>query len=258
MTDWNDDDFVDIIPARLAGKKDVPLRIGFTYLGKHLVPRIALLFAPSVLDEIGGPRFAVQFNARARVLRVRAGDDLPYEAVRAPRGEIMMIRCPVPPGLHPDESKGLEPEFYVHAERKIIDIEIPEGFGAVKLIAPPRPAPINKAAPSAKPDVVDDLPVPRPRAVTLSGVAFTSQEGDLLRLLAKRDLVTKDAAMMATAEPGADDERDEKLADVLIHKIRKKIEPIGYFISTIHGEGWRIPRELRAKLARMIEEADAR
>lgn len=256
MSDWNDDDFVDIIPARLAGKKEAPLRIGFTYLGKHLVPRIALLFAPSVLNEIGGPRFAVQFNARARVLRVRAGDDLPYEAVRAPRGEVLMIRCPVPPGLHPDDSRGLEPEFYVHAERKIIDIEIPEGFGAVKLIAPPRPT-ATRPTPKVEPATVDDLPVPRPRAVTLSGVAFTSQEGDLLRLLAKRDLVTKDAAMMATAEPGADDERDEKLADVLIHKIRKKIEPIGYFISTIHGEGWRIPREFRAKLARAIDAADA-
>lgn len=234
MTDWSDDDFVDVLPARAGGRLDAPLRIGFSFMGKARAARLILLFAPSVLDEIGGPRYGVQFNPKARVLRVRAGDDLPYEAVKATRGETMMLRCPVPPGLHPAEVKGVEPEFYVNTEKRLIDIEVPDDFGAVKMLAapPPKPAPRFLVA----------------RPLVMSGVEFPGLEADMVRLLASVDLVT---TAKGQEELGV---RAAEVAD-LIAKVRLKLEPLGIYVSTVPMSGYRVQRDLRAKLKRMVDQA---
>lgn len=44
----------------------------------------------------------------------------------------------------------------------------------------------------------------------------------------------------ATVPPGRDDERDDKILDNWIHKLRRKLNPVGITIETAWGEGYRI------------------
>lgn len=249
MSDWNDDDFIDIVaPAKTL----TPLRLGFSFMGRSATPKLSIRMDEATAKELGGHHYAVKFNPRARVLRIVATPSGRWEMVQSPRGSTSILRVPVPAGLVAVEGQSADPEFYVDRERGQIDIELPADFGAPLLLPAPKTAPKTGAK---EQDPVDAKA--QRRSIAIGDVTFTSQEGDLLRLLAKRDLVTRDAAMMATAEAGADDERDGKIIDVLIHRIRERLSKLGLYVSTIHGEGWRIPRELRSKLIKLISESDA-
>lgn len=252
MSDWNDDDFVEIVAP---SKTLAPLRLGFSFMGRSAAPKLSIRMDEATANELGGHHYAVKYNPRARVLRVLAQQSGRWEMVRAPRGGTFILRVPVPVGLVATEGLNVDPEFYVDRERALIDIELPPGFGSPLLLPAPGPVKSPVAALAADTDQID-AKVQR-RSIVIGDVTFTSQEGDLLRLLAKRDLVTRDAAMMATADPSVDDDRGDKIIDVLIHRIRERLSKLGLYVSTIHGEGWRIPRELRSKLVKMISESDA-
>lgn len=76
-------------------------------------------------------------------------------------------------------------------------------------------------------------------------------ERRVLDVLLRRQLVTKAAIMSATSD-NPDDDRDTKLADVLICKLRPKLASIGVEIRTHWGEGFSIPDPQRRDLRRMF------
>jgi len=53
-------------------------------------------------------------------------------------------------------------------------------------------------------------------------------------------VVGKDALMAATAELAGLDDREIKIIDVFVHKVRRRIAPLGLRISTVWGRGYRI------------------
>jgi DNA-binding response OmpR family regulator len=58
--------------------------------------------------------------------------------------------------------------------------------------------------------------------------------------------LSKEVLLAASADIGHDDDRELKLVDVMIHKLRKKLQPLGVEIGTAWGEGYRI--EQRSKM----------
>ena len=83
---------------------------------------------------------------------------------------------------------------------------------------------------------------------------FTAQEGRALSCLLACDVVTRDQLLFAMYRDSPEKyERYEKIADVLICKLRKKLDPLGIGIETVWGLGKRILPEDKAKLRGMFQ-----
>ena len=83
---------------------------------------------------------------------------------------------------------------------------------------------------------------------------FTAQEGRALSCLLACDVVTRDQLLFAMYRDSPEKyERYEKIADVWICKLRKKLNPLGISIETVWGLGKRIPSEDKAKLRGMFQ-----
>lgn len=68
---------------------------------------------------------------------------------------------------------------------------------------------------------------------------LTSQEARLFGILLKRDLVTKQIAMIALYGHKPDcDEAEIKIVDVFVCKLRKKLAPFSIVIETQWGQGY--------------------
>lgn len=271
MTDaTEDDDFVDIIPAKFAAQKLPALMVRVVKMRSAV--RVQFSFEEGVLDEIHGPRFDIAWSMNRRQFRITAKDLGRYEPAKVGRGNRSFLRCPLPPGFHPGEEI-VDPEFYVNRETRVITVEMDDHFKPRALPSPVRPmaGPSHKdivqRAKEAVPSKIDSLSssdldqktirtalgLNEPRALVLGDHRFTKTEAVIVELLAARERVTKQAIMIGTADPAGDDNRDEKLADVLIHKIRPKLDAPGFKVMTQFGESWTIAasqrRELRAIIA---------
>ena len=83
---------------------------------------------------------------------------------------------------------------------------------------------------------------------------FTAQEGRALSCLLACDVVTRDQLLFAMYRDSPEKyERYEKIADVWICKLRKKLNPLGISIETVWGLGKRIPSEDKVKLRGMFQ-----
>lgn len=78
---------------------------------------------------------------------------------------------------------------------------------------------------------------------------LTPTEQRVLRCLASRDLVSKDAILLA-ARGFEHDDSSETTAQVWMHKLRKKLTERGVVIQNIWGTGYRI--ENRQQFLRMV------
>lgn len=81
---------------------------------------------------------------------------------------------------------------------------------------------------------------------------FSPTEGELLGLLIKRDIVSRETAMVVlygdcTAPP------DDKVIDVFIHHIRRKLVLVGIEVCGRGGQGWFIPPGDKAVIAQIRE-----
>lgn len=94
-----------------------------------------------------------------------------------------------------------------------------------------------------------------PRALVLSDQRFPAAEAAVVSLLSRRERVTRSMVMIATADPVGEDERDAKLADVLICKVRPKLEALGVPVHTEWGECWTVPGAERKRLKAMVAAA---
>lgn len=80
---------------------------------------------------------------------------------------------------------------------------------------------------------------------------LTKSEASMFRLLIARKIVSRDAAMLTLYGEQADPP-EEKIIDVWIAKLRRKISPVGISIETAWGQGWSL-----TKASRLLIEADA-
>ncbi len=267
-----DDDFVDIMPARMIGKALPQLLVRVVKLRSAV--RVQFNFDPAILEEIKGPRYDIGWSAKRRLFRITARDLGKYEAGQSGRGNRAMLRCPVPPGFHVTEDL-VDPKFFVDRDNRTITIDLEDHFKMRALPPPAPPAPtgpsqreIIERAKAAVPSRIDrlrddlDEKVIRTamgltdlRSLQLGDQRFPKAEAALVELLASRELVTKQAYMVATADPVGDDERDDKIVDVIINKVRPKLEALGISVVTRHGEGWTVVPHQRRDLKALIAQA---
>lgn len=88
-------------------------------------------------------------------------------------------------------------------------------------------------------------------------MGLTGAESRLLGVLMKRDLVTKDAAMTALYVDRANDPPHDKIIDVFICKMRRKLDPYGVRIETLWGRGYRLPAKSREALVALTAQQEA-
>jgi two-component system, cell cycle response regulator CtrA len=79
---------------------------------------------------------------------------------------------------------------------------------------------------------------------------LTRAEAQTVGALISREQCTKQALMLATTTAViVDDDREVKIVDVFVCKLRKKLEPFGWRIETVWGRGYAIPADQRAAIA---------
>lgn len=73
-------------------------------------------------------------------------------------------------------------------------------------------------------------------------MGLTPRECDIWRLLCRNHFVSRGLIRLVVYADRADGGPDRGGIDVLIFKLRRKINPFGYVIETMHGHGWRLVR----------------
>lgn len=251
--DWSDDDFVEI--PRFRARREVQLAMRCVRLGRAKTERVQFTLRPALLAEISGHRYRIDFAPRKRLFRIRADDRGQYEAFRAGRGELQILRCELPAGMVCSEAVE-EPEFYVDAIGRAIVIEAPAAFFAPPARALPAPAP---ALPAPVAEAERDPVLAATLGLTalfprqFGDIRLTPAEASVLEVLYRNARASKTALMMATADDASEDERGDKLADVYVSKLRTKLKPLGIEIETLHGDGFRMPAGAKAFLKRFVE-----
>jgi len=257
-TDWSDDDFVEI--PRHRARPDLALVMRCVELGSKRTRRVQFMLLPSLLLEIGGPRYAIAYAPNKRMFRIQATERGQYEPIRAGRGEKLMLRCEMPPQMVFSAAVA-DPEHYVDGIGKAIMIEVPETYFA----AAPRQLPPPAATPAAAATAIEQGRYDADLAATLGltatfprrlgDVHLTQFEAAILEVLYRHPRASRDALMMATATDPAEDERDDKIIDVMMARLRKKLAPLSIEIQAIKGEGFALTTGAKAFLRRAIGEA---
>lgn len=253
--DLSDDDFVEI--KRFEAKSSLDLTMRCVRLGRQQTRRVQFTFRPTVLAEIGGPRYEVAFAPVKKLFRIKASTSGEFEAIRAGRSDKEMIRCRVPEvGFVFADGVG-EPEYYVDVIGKAILIETPAIYLplSVKALPPPSLSPKTEPAPAgADPVLMATLGLTASFPRRLGDIELSPNEARIVEVLYRRHQASRDALMMATADDCDEDDRDDKIVDVWIHKLRAKLEPLGIGIMTIRGSGWSMPLGSKRFIARIIGE----
>lgn len=84
-------------------------------------------------------------------------------------------------------------------------------------------------------------------------LGLTKAEEAVVQTLLSRDVMSRDQAMHALYSGRPNEVPEMKIIDVLICKIRKKVEPFGIKIDTHWGRGWLMPAEAKQELRGLIE-----
>lgn len=81
------------------------------------------------------------------------------------------------------------------------------------------------------------------------------QECAVLAMLCKREMCKKEQIfIMLYSQKNVDERPEPKIVDVLVSRIRKKLDPLGIEIKTLWGEGLAMEKPSRLKLMRHCEE----
>lgn len=84
---------------------------------------------------------------------------------------------------------------------------------------------------------------------------ITPNEGKLLSFMLKREMITKDQAMIHLYGSGPDIGPDPAVLGVYIFKLRKKLGPLDVSIKTIWGRGWAIPPDSKLRISTLQKQA---
>lgn len=75
-------------------------------------------------------------------------------------------------------------------------------------------------------------------------------EEDMLRFIVRREVVTKDAAMIHLyGLRCADEVPQPKILDVMVCRIKKRLKPHNITIENVWGVGWKMPRDDKRRVA---------
>lgn len=86
---------------------------------------------------------------------------------------------------------------------------------------------------------------------------LTGAEARVLGCLMQRELATKEQLFAATTTDMVDDDREIKIVDVFVCKLRKKLVPFGIQIETRWGEGYFINAATKRAVRIQMEAAKA-
>ena len=84
---------------------------------------------------------------------------------------------------------------------------------------------------------------------------LTGKEAGLVGFLLTRPLASKADLMSALYSLRPDEPPHEKIVDVFVCKVRKKLRPFGVEILTVWGQGYRIDKATRERLTAQLAEA---
>lgn len=260
--DFDDGDFADLgIQVR---PKSADLVMTTIKMGRTHVARAQFNFAPDILAEIGGNRYSIGFavsrKTGARAFRIRVDEAGRFEAIRPAKGERRLLRCPLPLGVICAEGRA-EPEFFVDQIGKSILVEVPDLF-LVKVKALPAPdvasAPRTAAVDDETRMAIDrrmqemltsGCDVPR----VIGGCTWTPAERAILSALLSHPQVSREGLMAATADPEkGEDERDPKLVDVFLSKMRTRLRQLDVQIENIGLGAFRMPLDAKTRLRSAI------
>lgn len=82
---------------------------------------------------------------------------------------------------------------------------------------------------------------------------LTTQEAVMFGVLLKTANPRRSTFMAALYSGDADDPPDEKIIDVMICKLRKKLVPFGIMIETNWGEGFSMPEQSKVRARELTE-----
>lgn len=245
FADFDEAGFVALEPASKQLQK-ADLRLAFMKM--RSAERLTLTFKPEVLREIGGPRFDVAWNPVKRLLLVKAGAQARFEAHATIRNVSHRILAPMPTGLVYSQAT-CEPEFYVDAIGKRILIEVPVEFGRrLSLPAPAAKVEAERGAASQPATVTKEEIVAGNREILRAlgvtdrfprefrGIKFAPAEARLLEALYRGKELTIEALLAATHDPeNGDDDRDVKVVEVWLSKMRPKLAELDIVVKSIYG-----------------------
>lgn len=262
--DLDEEAFTALAPAVPKVKPDV--KLSFVTFKPTSPAKLQISFKAAVLEEIGGPRYEVGWNTAKRLLLVKAKDQGPFEAASAPHGKTLLLRMPLPAGLLNSGAEA-EPEYYVDTVGKRLLIEVPPEFGrrlALPAPAEPRPAKtvVTPPAPSSHDEIVAGnrellkaLGVTQSFPRELGGEKFTPAEACLLEALFRRNDCTVEALLAATHDPEkGDDDREPKVVDVWITRLRPRLKNLGIEIQTVWGGGRKLDAAGKGRLRELLRD----
>lgn len=267
--DLDEATFTALVPSAAKLKPDV--KLSFVTFKSTTPTKLQISFKTEVLAEIGGPRFDIGWNAQKRLLLVKAKDQGPFEAASAPRGATQLLRMALPPGIAASDGEAA-PEYYVDAIGKRLLIEVPVEFG--RRLALPAPAQSQpqagapKAAPAQVPaseleagnrEILRALGITESFPRELAGVKFQPAEARILEALYSGKELTMEALLAATHDPEqGDDDREVKVVDVWLSKMRPKLAELDIVVKTIWGGKRALDASSKGVLRELLREAGAR
>jgi hypothetical protein len=268
--EFDDEDFVDLATrARPAAE----VILSCVALGRQASKRVQINLVPSLLEEIRATRVRVGFAASRQLFRIQADDCGPIEPIVTKRGLRRLIRAGLPTAGFAWFDGRIEPDYDVDLVGRAILIAVPEEVRArarpVPALPPPGKARADAgdradAAPvrdEATQEAIDrrlqellgasDLP-----PAEFGGVRFTPSERAILAVLLKNPRVSRAGILAATHDPAAgDDDRDEKLVDVFVSKMRTRLGALGCSIDHTGGGVFRLSLDDKTTLRRLIGRA---
>ena len=267
--DFDGDDFADL--GLQLVPKSADLKMTCIKMGRHGTVRVQFNFAPTVLEEIDGPRYSIGFatsrKTGARAFRIAADPKGRFEAMTPGRGDRRLLRCPAPIGNFSPADGVVEPEYFVDRIGKVILVEVPEQFlpGKPKALPPP-PVPREHPAVAKGADLDDEetrravdrrlrdllttgVDVPR----VIAGATYTPAERMILAALLSHPQVSREGLLAATADPEkGEDDRDPKLVDVFLSKMRVRLQAIDVRIENIGLGAFRMSVDAKTRLRAAI------
>lgn len=274
--EFDDDDFVELAggPAPTAG-----VILSVVALGRKAKATVQFSVAEPLLAEIVGPRFGIAFAVSKRsgnaAFRIKAGPQERYESMtfgkRTSGTPRRLLRCPAPADTRFKLPIGtrVEPEYFVDARTGTILVEVPE----LRKAAPvPQPAPtLSLSRPveqQTKPTVTLDEETEAAIAhrmremitggivvpADIGGARFTVSERHILAAVLAHPTISRQGLLEATHDGVGDDERDDKIIDVYLSKMRARLAPLQIEIINVGGGVYRMPLDSKTRLRKLIGE----
>jgi DNA-binding response OmpR family regulator len=82
---------------------------------------------------------------------------------------------------------------------------------------------------------------------------LSGSEATLLGVMMTKPMATKEMLFSGLYALRSDDPPEQKIIDVLICKVRKKVAPYGIVIETVWGRGYALTAESKMKIRAMLE-----